>query len=246
MVVEMAGEQSAVDQDGQSIYATIQINYRFKIDNAENAYKRVGPDNVLAEILNLDGIVREGFKETTSKHEALEIIQNRQEIKEEAIASIQKNFPADYFVLDTVIISNIDFSKDFNDAIQLKKTNEELAKAKERAVDIQKFEADGKIEQARGEAESKKLDAEALAYQRLTMAEAEAQALALKRKEITPLMVQNNLIDRWDGSMPNFLIMGDSEAPSLLLQTPLGLGMDNSELSKFSTMTTTPPGGVTG
>lgn len=235
MTIDMQGTESAVDKEGQSVFATIEINYRLKPDNVENVYKRVGKDNIIADILNLDGIVREGFKDTTSKYSALEIVQNRQEVKEKAITQIQSNFPEDYFVLENVIVSNIDFNVNFKNAIEQKKTNEELAKAKEKEVDIQKFEADKKIEQARGEAESKKLQAEAEAYRsvelkkadaegRLLIAKAEAEALELKRKQLTPLMVQNNLLDKWDGTLPNFLIMGNSgETPNLLLNTPLGM-----------------------
>ncbi len=211
MTVDMAGDQSAVDKDGQSVFATIEINYRLKSDNVEQAYSRIGPDNTLANILNLDGIVREGFKGTTVQYGALEIIQNRQTVKEQAIEKIQANFPSDYFVLDNVIISNIDFNDAFKAAIEAKKTNEELAKARAVEVDIQKFEADKTIENARGAAESKKLAAEAEAYQRLTMAESEAQSLALKRKELTPLMVQNNWIDAWNGALPTYMLGGSTD-----------------------------------
>jgi len=216
MTIDMAGEQSAVDKDGQSIFATIQINYRLKPDNVENAYKRIGPDPILAEILNLDGIVREGFKDTTSKRGALEIVQNRQEIKEQAIERIQANFPAEYFNLENVIVSNIDFGLNFKNAIEAKKTNEELAKAKEKEVDIQKFEADKAIEKARGLSESKKLAADALAYERLELAKSEAESLRLKRQELTAIMVQNNWIDAWDGKLPTFM-MGDSSGMLLNL-----------------------------
>ena len=148
---------------------------------------------------------------------------NRQEIKEKAIVQIQSNFPESYFILENVIVSNIDFNVGFKNAIEQKKTNEELAKAKEKEVAISQYEADKKIEFARGEAESKKLNAEAVAYETLTKAKAEAEGLALKRVELTQLMIQNNLIDKWSGELPNFLIMGEGDTPNLLLQTPLGV-----------------------
>jgi len=223
LTIDMQGDESAVDKDGQSIFATIEINYRLKSDSVENAYRQVGKDNIVANILNLDGIVREGFKDTTSKYSALEIVQNRQEIKEKAIIQIQSNFPESYFILENVIVSNIDFNVGFKNAIEQKKTNEELAKAKEKEVAISQYEADKKIEFARGEAESKKLNAEAVAYETLTKAKAEAEGLALKRVELTQLMIQNNLIDKWSGELPNFLIMGEGDTPNLLLQTPLGV-----------------------
>jgi len=219
MQVSMAGDQSAVDKDGQSVFATININYRLNPDNIIDAYTKIGVDRDrnLERILNIDGIIREGFKQTTSQYGSLEIFQKRQEVKEKAIEIIRANFPKEYFNLENVIVSNLDFNPAFKEAIEAKKTNEERAKAKGAEVEIEKFEADRQIEIARGRAESKKLDAEAVAYERLTLAQSEAEALRLKRKELTPLLVQNNWISQWDGALPQY-IFGDS---GILLNMPM-------------------------
>lgn len=237
--VTMEGDEGAVDKDGQSVYGRIEVNYRLKGDNVENAYRNIGKDrereyviNIgeietkkkignLEEVLNLDGIIREGFKTTTSQYTSLEIFQKRPEVKTKAITLITENFPADYFILENVVISNIDFNLAFKNAIEQEKTNERLAAAKGKEVDIAKFQADIKIEEARGTAESQKLAADAKAYTVLVGAKAEAEALRLKAKELTPLMVSQNLIDQWSGDMPDYLIIGGGSEPNLLLQTPL-------------------------
>ena len=206
MHIEMYDESSAVDKDGQSIYADIEINYRLNPDNVEDAYAKIGKDKDIATILNLEGIIKEGFKSTTSKYNSLEIFQKRGQVKDDAIEKIKENFPSDYFILENVIISNLDFNPAFKEAIEAKKVAEETAKAREKEVDISKFEADKKIEEARGAAESK-----------LIIAKSEAEALRLKAQEITPLMVQNNWIDAWNGIMPQYMVGGDT---SMLMQMP--------------------------
>jgi len=217
MKVEMAGDDSAVDKDTQAVYAKIEINYRLNPDNIEQAYSRIGRDNDLSAILNIDGIIREGFKSTTSAYAALDITKNRQEVKEKAIEMISDNFPKEYFLLENVIVSNIDFADSYMAAIQSKKDAEEIAKAKEKEVDISKFEADKIIQIARGNAESRKLAAEATAYETLTIAKSEAEALRLKSKELTPLMVQNNYLDAWNGVLPQYILGGDT---NMLMQMP--------------------------
>ena len=204
--VEMIGENGAVDKDGQSVYATIEVIYRLNSENVADAYTNVGTDNMLANTLNVDGLIKEGFKTVTSEYSSLEIFQKRAEVKEKAIQRINENFPEHYFILDNVVISNIDFNPAFNQAIEEKKVAEESAKVREQEVFVAKYEADKKIETARGEAESTKLKAEAEAY-----------ALKIKSQELTPMMVQNNWIDAWDGKLPNYMLGQDS---NLLMQLP--------------------------
>jgi len=229
MSVNMMGAEGAVDKDGQSIYATIEINYKLNGENVENAYAKIGLDNSLSDTLRLEGIVKEGFKTVTSHYSSLEIFQKRQEVKDKAIEQIQSRFPQEYFSIENVIISNIDFNPDFKAAIEQKKVAEEMAKAKEQEVSVYKFEADKQIETARGESESKKLQAEAEAYQKKVLAEsrafeitevakAEAVALELKAKELTPLMIQNNYIDAWDGTLPKYMLSSDL---NMLMQMPM-------------------------
>jgi len=219
MEVPMTGSEGAVDKDGQSVYARIEINYRLNPDNIEKAYSRVGKDSELAPILNIDGIIREGFKETTSKYTSLEIFQKRQEVKEMAASRIAANFPIEYFFLENVIISNVDFNPAFKAAIERKKTAEENAKAAQTEVAISKAEADKRIEDARGTAESQKLAADAMAYETLAIARSEAESLGLKKAQLSPMMVQNNWIDAWDGALPQYMLGGNS---NLLLGMPMG------------------------
>lgn len=223
MTVEMNGAQSAVDRDGQSVYATIEINYKLNPVNVEKAYAEIGRDKEIADILRLEGIVKEGFKTVTSQYTSLEIFQKRQEVKDAAIDQIQSRFPQEYFNIENVIISNIDFNPAFKEAIEAKKVAEESAKAKEQEVFVNKFEADKQIETARGQAESAKLQAEAEAYQITVRAEAEARALELKAKELTPLMVQNNWIDAWgNGARVPMYIAGESGNQFLMSMPAIG------------------------
>lgn len=222
MTVEMMNaEQTAIDHDGQTVKARILINYHLMPDSVIEAYKKVGMDADMVKILNLEGIVREGFKSTTANFTSTEIWQERQLVKDQAISKIEQNFPKQYFVLDNIIISDIDFNPAFIAAIEAQKTNEKLALAKEKEVDIAKFEADRRVAEQKGLSDAAKIQYEAEAYQLLTKAESEAKALQLKREQITPLMVQNNYIDAWKagGAQVPKIIMGGS-SPNFLMQMP--------------------------
>jgi prohibitin 2 len=215
MTVEMFDPlNSAVDKDGQMVFARIQVNYRLNPDSVQDAYRKVGLDRDMAKILNIEGIIKENFKVITAHYSSTQMWQNRTLIKDQAIVQIENKFPKEYFILDNVIISDLDYAQKFKDAIEAEKENEKLALAAQAAVSIAKFQADSAIETARGIGESNKI-------QKIAAAEADARALELKRLQITPLMVQNNWIDKWSGNLPNFLITSGSEQNSnLLLQLP--------------------------
>lgn len=220
MTVDMSsGDTTAVDRDGQTIRARIQVNFRVNPENVLQAYSGVGLDGSLADTLNVEGIVREGFKSTTSNYTSVQIWQNRQQVKEQAISRIKENFPSKYFILENVIIPDIGFNPEFIKAIEQRKTNEQTALSKEAEVAIKQNEAKIAIAVAEGQAETQKRLADSEAYQKLTYAKAEAEALRLKSQELTPLMVQQGYVDKWNGVLPSYTF---GQQPNFLMQMPNG------------------------
>lgn len=229
--ITMDKANSAVDKEGQDIFGSIQANFRIRADKIQDIYKNVGVDSAkLHERVLVHNVITEGFKSVTSEYTSLEIFQKRQEIKERVVEKIKENFPNEYFTLESIVISNIDFNPAFKAAIEQKKVNEELAKAKEKEVQIKQAEANMKVAEAEGdkqvkikqaeaEAEQKKLKAAANAYEIEEIGKAEAMALRLKKEELTPEMIQNNWIDAirttWDGSVPQYMMGSDGNAMNL-------------------------------
>jgi len=215
MDVNMEGVQGAVDKDGQSVFANIQINYKVNPQAIVDLYSEVGRDKSgLAATLNIDGIVREGFKSVTSQYSSLEIFQKRSEIKQKAIEQIKKSFPKNYFFLENVIVSNLDFNPEFKAAIEGRKTAEEEAKRKEQEVKVAEMQAKINEAEAEGKKQVRIKEAEAEAQVVLQKAKAEAEGLRLKKAELTPMMVQNNWIDAWNGQLP--------QNTNMLMQMPTG------------------------
>jgi len=200
--VELRGENSAVDKTGQAVYATININYRIKQshETAINLYKNVGDNDVIADRLNIIPIVREGFKQATVKYEALEILEKRQEVKELAKENIHNNFPKDYFEIQDIVISNIDFSESFKNAIEQKKVAEQTAIKEKNQLEVVKFQQQQEIEKYK----------------------AEAEKLRLQGSEISELLVQQQMVAKWNGQLPAYLIMTE-DSSGMFMQLPKGL-----------------------
>ena len=199
--IDLSGENSAVDKTGQAVFSTINVNYRLKPDKETvlNLFKKVGPDNVIADRLNIDAIIREGFNQATVKYDALEILDKRQQVKEEAKEFIQNNFPKDYFEITDIVVTNIDFSPQFKQAIEDKKTAEQTALMEENQLEVVKFQQQQEIEKYK----------------------AEAEKLRLQKNELNELLIQQQWISRWDGKLPTYMI-SSGETQTQLLNLPVG------------------------
>jgi len=75
VVIELAGKDSSATKDGQSIYATIKINWRIKPESVMDLYKNVGRDEAIYDVLNIEGRIKHGFQTVTVQYEdGLDII----------------------------------------------------------------------------------------------------------------------------------------------------------------------------
>lgn len=208
--VEMLGEQSATDKDGQAVFGSVSVNYVLKdsFSVVQELYAKVGRDKEIAYILNIEPIIKEGFKQATVQYEAIEILENRQAVKEKAKENIRANFPQEYFEIVDIVVENIDFSPEFKKAIEDKKVASQEKLKEEELVQVVKFQQEQEIERYK----------------------AEAEKLRLQRTELTALLNEQKMIDRWNGKLPDILIMTPN-AGGMFLQLAKG------DLSGTSTAT---------
>lgn len=195
--VDMLGEQSAVDNTGQAIFGQVSVNYRLKSEPSvvSELYRNVGFDDVIAQRLNIEPIIKEGFKQATVQYEAQEILQNRQAVKELAKENIKKNFPSEYFEIVDIVVENIDFSADYKLAIEQKKIATQNKLREQEQVEVVKFQQEQKI----------------VEYQ------AEAERLRLQKAEISPLLIHQQWIAKWDGQLPIYMITPEGNADMMLM-----------------------------
>lgn len=200
----MDAASSATDKDGQAVYGAVSVNYRLKPqkDVVQHLYSQVGSDNVLEDRLNLIPIIKEGFKQATVKWEAIEILQNRQTVKEQAQENIKKNFPTEYFEIVDIVVEDIDFSSDFKKAIEDKKTATQQKLKEQEQVEVVKFQQQQEIEKYK----------------------AEAEKLRLQKQEVTALLNEQKMIDKWNGQLPQYLII-TPDSQGMFLQLAQGQGI---------------------
>jgi prohibitin 2 len=144
--------------------------------------------------------VQEAVKEITAMQTAEQIVKQREEIKQKALASAKLKI-GDILRVEDIVIRNIDLSKELERAIEAKMVAEQQA-AQARFTQIQTaVEAETAIIKAKGEAEAIKVRGEALKLN-----------LAFLRLQI---------VERWNGKSP-LVVPAESGTSGAALLLPLG------------------------
>jgi regulator of protease activity HflC (stomatin/prohibitin superfamily) len=178
----LGSDNAAVSKDQQPIFADLTLNYQVEPKNIVTLYKTVGPQ--WKQTL-LDSRVLQDFKEVTAGFTAAQITTSRPELRKQTRdrlrAELQKY---DIAVID-FFIPNLSYSETYRAAIDRKNVQVQEALQAEAKVAQATAEANQAIATAKGQAESK-----------LVNARADAEANRLKERTLTPLLVQQNAIDK--------------------------------------------------
>lgn len=188
---------SAASKDLQIVTSTIALNYKVKPDAVTWLRQNIGLNY---QQIIIDPAIQEAIKASTAKFTAEELITKRPLVRDEMKIALQEKLDllSSYSIrVEEFNIVNFDFSAEFNAAIEEKVTAEQLALKSERDLERIKIEAQQKIETAKAEAESIRIQSEAL-------------------KE-NPDILQLRWIEKWTGVVPYF-VAGGSE--SLIFQMP--------------------------
>lgn len=168
---------SSYSSDAQTM--NIQMTVQFKIDPGK-------AENILTEYTNMDSlgqriekVADDNTKSILSKYTAMKIIETRAKISPEVENVVKETVGNKYYVQVTAVnLTNIDFTDEFEKAVEDKVVAEQQKEAAitkaEQELEVAKLTAQAKIEAARGDAESQKI-----------IASASAEAMALKIVELS-------------------------------------------------------------
>jgi regulator of protease activity HflC (stomatin/prohibitin superfamily) len=197
MDVQTQKSQDTVDaasKDLQQIEATVALNYHVDPANVDKLYQQVGLEFSTRVI---DPAIQESVKEVTAKYTAEELIAKRAEVKVEIFKSLDARLKNYFIMTDDVSIVNFNFSKEFNDSIEAKQTAVQNALKAENDLKRIQIEAQQRIETAKADAESIRIQGEAL-------------------KENAGL-VQLKMVEKWNGQLPYYSATG---ANGQIIQLP--------------------------
>ncbi len=178
-------DSAASTRDLQDTTSTVVVNFRVVPDKANKIYQEVGlayHDKII------DPGVQEIVKAVTARYNAGELITQRKQVRDEILAALKERMlPYNVVVTDFALV-NFSFSQQFTQAIEDKQTAEQKALKAEQDLKRIEIEARQKVELAKAEAESLRLQRAVISPQVIRLREIEARI---------------NAIEKWNGQLPN-------------------------------------------
>lgn len=185
----------AASKDLQKITTELAVNWNIDPKKVNQVYQQVGDeDQIVNGIIN--PAVSEVLKAATAKKTAEEIITKRTELKAEIDNTLKNRLTPYGLIVKDVSLVNFGFSPEFGRAIEAKQIAEQEAKQAEFLAQKATQEAQAEINRAKGQAEAQRL-------QRLTL---------------TPELLQQQAILKWNGQFP--MVMGNNGALPFINITP--------------------------
>lgn len=169
---------TAYSKDGQTMDLEVYLQYQIQLDNLiikdENG-TILQSEGIAGKYVTLSSLQArietqtiEKTKAVMSSAEAMTIIQDRQTYSELVSMTVRNAIGPDYYVnVQDVILTNIDFTDEFEKSVEDKVVAEQDKQAAitraEAQLEVAKLEAQKKIEEAKGNAEAQKILAQATA-----------------------------------------------------------------------------------
>lgn len=182
--------------DLQQVIVDVRVLYRVPEESVVQIYREYAGDPFDSLIAPR---VQEALKEITALRSAVQIVTDREDIKQRAIAGARQKIGSILYVED-IVIRNVELSHELEVAIEAKMVAEQEA-TRARFVQLQtQVEAETAVIRAKGEAEAIRVRGEAL--------------------KLNTAFLRLQIVEKWNGRSPLVIPAGNGGPSGLLL--PLG------------------------
>lgn len=193
---------ASTSKDQQVVNAIIVVNYHVNAAEVNKLYQEIGinyADKVITPAAD------SSIKFAMAQFDAPDLINKRDLVSALALEELRKKVENRYVTIDSVNIINLDFSQEFNHAIEAKVVAQQ-----------QQQKAQNDLERIKIEAQQTVVQANATAQAKLSVATAEAQAIKLQQDSLqnSPEVLQLRWIEKWNGQLPTIT---SSNNPNLLM-----------------------------
>jgi len=197
----------------------VTITYRISEDKSVYIYKNVAnysDGNSLFDSILISSAIKAGAI-TFNVTDVTNRMKLEPKLKETIQKAVNDKYGENSIIIENIAVGNIDYDAVYSQMIQDRNNAEEIQKKQsiENKTAAEKAENDNKIAKEKQETENQikidraTADAEALKIK----AEAEKLANEMKTKSLTPEVLMNYWLDKWDGKLPTVM----SDDGSLML-----------------------------
>jgi prohibitin 2 len=234
---------ASASRDLQDVSTQVALNYHINPETAQVLYQQLGHDYANRVI---SPAIQESVKQVTARFNAENLITNRETVKGEIENQIKQRLAAYNIAVETISITEFQFSEQFRRAVEAK------VEAEQRALqannDLRRIEIEAQQVEARavGEQQANIARAEGIRQANVIQANGEAEAIRIVDAQLreNPRYLEWLKTQRWDGVLP-LVTGGDGATPFISIPAERGLqeaalGQDTSD----APVDTTSPGAL--
>jgi len=181
-------------KDGSEFHVSPLLNYSVQRDKVPYIFTKYRVELSAIEAGFLKTAVYDAFRVVANSYTADELIGNRELFEIKVRKNLEGHLLPEGFIL-AQFTSNLVYPETFKKAIEAKNNAVQSALRAENEVKTAEAQAKIKIAQADGNAKAM-----------LTSAKAESEANRLKQQTLTPLLLQQMWVEKWDGSLPSTML----------------------------------------
>jgi prohibitin 2 len=213
-IVENAASAS---RDLQDVSTQVALNYHVNPDTAQVLFRQLGFDYANRVIAPA---IQESVKQVTARFNAENLITNRETVKSEIENQIKQRLAAYNVEVETISITEFQFSEQFRRAVEAKVEAEQRALQANnelRRIEIEAQQAEAK---AVGERQANIARAEGVRQANILQAQGESEAIKIIDVQLreNPRYLEWLKTQRWDGVLP--LVTGGAEGATPFIQIP--------------------------
>jgi regulator of protease activity HflC (stomatin/prohibitin superfamily) len=148
----------------EGLYVTLDISIQYHIDptKAWVIRQNIGPEGVYQNVIILPQI-RSTIRDIVSQYTAAEVYgEGKAKVEKDIFDNLELKLAPNNIVIESVLLRNVQLPKQLTDAIEAKKTAEQAVLQMKYILDKEKLEAERKVVEAGGIAESQNIIAGSL------------------------------------------------------------------------------------
>lgn len=203
----VTSDESGSTHDLQLVNTSIAVTFHVNPDAAPDFYRNFRDFDTLGTRI-ITPAVSNDVKAVTANYDAEELVTKRDivdaQIKELIVASLAPY----HLTVEAVNVANFAFSQAYTQAIEEKQVAQQQALQAQYTLQQTQISAQQQVVQAKAQADAAVATAQGQANALLLTSTAQAKANALIANSLTPVLLQQKALDKWNGVLPTYLSPG--------------------------------------
>jgi prohibitin 2 len=197
----------AASKDLQAVHVEMVLNYRVVPERAPKVYRTIG---LGYSSVIIDPGAQEILKANTATHNAAEVLLKRPIIKNEVQQALAAYLNKYGIELKEAALANIRFDAAYEKAVEAKQIEEQKAEQKRYELIQAQRQAEIVAAEAKGKGDAALAEARGVPDALRIKGEAEAAYNARVAASLTPVLIQQQYLARWDGKLPQYTFGGNA------------------------------------